>query len=200
MWVYFPSPTLIIKLVPVHTRYWFIYSRHHLWTGLVGTQETGSTSYTSARHVRAPKHPIFPLRRANKGVVIGAIWPIVATQEGNIISPGTGDQWLDFHEYAVCFSQSHECKHWTTGNQSRIRSSRTNRRYSTHPELESLTTLKVYHTSLQSFPKWKRFLVKVEIFWLFLVRRQNWLTTGQGRYQQIQTCRHFGQSWGSGLR
>lgn len=56
--------------------------------GLLSSQDAGNPRYTSARHIRAPKHPVFSLRRADEGVVIGAIWPIVATQEGNVISPG----------------------------------------------------------------------------------------------------------------
>lgn len=97
VWVYFASPTLIIKLVPVHTRRWFLCSRYGLWMGLVGTQETGGSSDAPARHIRAAEHPVFPLCRANKGVVVGAVWPIVATQEGNVISPDKERGELDFH-------------------------------------------------------------------------------------------------------
>lgn len=87
--VYFPSPTLIVKLVPVYTWHWFIHSRsRYFWTGLLGTQEAGCPSYAAARHIGAPKHPVLSFRWADEGVVIGAIWPIVATQEGNVVSPG----------------------------------------------------------------------------------------------------------------
>lgn len=96
VWVYFPSTTLIVKLVPVYTWHWFIYSRSRIWTGLVSTQEAESPSHTAARHIRAPKHSILSLCWADEGVVISAIWPIVATQEGNVISPGDEEsKWLD---------------------------------------------------------------------------------------------------------
>lgn len=88
MWVYLPSPTLIVKLVPVHTWHRLVDSRCRVWTGLLSAQEAGIAGNTAARHVGAPQHPVLSLGGADEGVVIGAVWPIVATQEGNVVSPG----------------------------------------------------------------------------------------------------------------
>lgn len=88
MRVYLPSPTLIVKLVPVHTRHRLVHSRRRVWTGLLGAQEAGIAGNAAARHVGAPQHPVLSLGGADEGVVIGAVWPIVATQEGNVVSPG----------------------------------------------------------------------------------------------------------------
>lgn len=107
VWVYFSCPTLVIKLVPVHTRHWFICRSGGLRTGLVGTQEAGSPGDASARHVRAAQHPVLPLRRANEGVVVGAIRPIVAAQEGDVVSPEKEREQSHFHFKYVCSSYVH---------------------------------------------------------------------------------------------
>ncbi len=88
VWVYFPGTTLIVKLVPVHTWHWFSFCGYHIWTDLLCTQEAGRSSYTAARHIRAPKHPVLSFCWADEGMVVGAVWSIVATQEGNVVSPG----------------------------------------------------------------------------------------------------------------
>lgn len=88
VWVDLTSPTLIVKLVPVHARHRLLMPRGSAWTGLLGAQEAGSAGDAAAGHVRAPQHPVLPLSGADEGVVVGAVWSVVAAQEGDVVFPG----------------------------------------------------------------------------------------------------------------
>lgn len=101
VWVYLPSPTLIVELVPVHARRRFIYAGPQLRTGFLCAQEAGGSSYTPARHVGASQHPVLSLRRADERMVIRAIGPVVAAQEGNVILPAGEGRQVD-EKYLCC--------------------------------------------------------------------------------------------------
>lgn len=88
VWVQFPCSTLIIILKPVDTRSRLV--RSDLWTGLLGGQGAVIASHAATRHIGAPQHAVFPVGRADKGMVIGDIGSIVAAQEGNVVFPVDG--------------------------------------------------------------------------------------------------------------
>lgn len=81
MWVHFARAALVVIPVPVDTRRRFVYFESHLRTGLLGVQEAGSPADAAARHVGASEHSVLSLHRADEGVVVGAIWLVVASQE-----------------------------------------------------------------------------------------------------------------------
>lgn len=88
VWVDLAGSTLIVKLVPVHTRHRLLVPRRPVGSGLLGAQEAGSAGDAAAGHVRAPQHPVLPLGGADEGMVVGAVWSVVAAQEGDVVFPG----------------------------------------------------------------------------------------------------------------
>lgn len=96
VWVYFPGQTLVVILVPVHTWPRIVSSESLLCPGLLRTQEAVSPAHTAARNIRTSKHPVLSVHWADERVVISAILLIVATQEGDVISPGEEEKNISY--------------------------------------------------------------------------------------------------------
>lgn len=101
MWVYFPGPTLIVILIPVHAWTRLFLSQSSIWTILLSTKEAWSPAHTAARNIGASKHPVVSLRWADEGMIVGAVRSIVTTQEGNIVSPVVGREKTDIKQTAT---------------------------------------------------------------------------------------------------
>lgn len=82
------GPTLVVKLVPVHARHRLLVPGRSVRTGLLSAQKAGSAGHAAAGHVGAPQHPVLPLGGADEGVIVSAVRPVVAAQEGDVVFPG----------------------------------------------------------------------------------------------------------------